>query len=289
MAGSLVVKRAIEMVAKLKCGAGAKENRTREARDMILVFNYIDSLGETDDLSDEQLMAVALTLMWFDAAARESMMRGLQAPGPDFTFIDGKGAQCDARSAEAMRYRFRAPKGGGNWSSFVTTHRIRQTMIGGGAQRARRVCSVTVMAKWVARRQEMLDRLAPPNDESKDVLQYGPGMWIYVGKKRSGNLFYHNANSLATLVHQMLVDAKFIVAAVKFQRSHLIRAYAESAVRSANLSQFSDDFLAGKIDHGKSMWESTYRCALCQRHDNAMRSLADSKRSLIRFEEVIRR
>jgi hypothetical protein len=90
-------------------------------------------------------------------------------------------------------------------------------------------------------------------------------------------------------VRDELLASKFMEERTMFERSHLIRAYSESAVRQANLPQFTEDFLVRKIDHGQGMWASSYTCEPCERHAAAMTALRPPKPSQIRYEEVLRR
>ena len=121
------------------------------------------------------------------------------------------------------------------------------------------------------------------------VARYGECLFVYRGVKAKASLFYSSESWLAARVNSILTASGFLEPDTPFELSHLVRAYAESAVRSCGLAQFTDAVLAARSLHTAGEYQLTYRCEHCARLVASVSALTQSKRAQIRLEEVLRR
>ena len=281
---SPVVQQTLQGIGALQRGV---PDRMRPERDLLVVFQCVADQGNDADLSDRDLMTKAALLLWLDMGARAQMMRGLRPWGDDFHGINRQGLRVPPGPAvEHLRFRFRRPKGGSEWSTWTRCSRARAGRTAFSGSEARRICTVATVCDWALRREGMVKdcKFSLPNKETR---YYGPCLFVHVGVKIKGTMYYPGSQNLAEDVHAWLVRAKFVGAAER-EKSHLIRAHSESAVRSCALSQFTDEVLEDRLLHSAATWKSRYQCKPCTRLQLKVAARTGDERGALSYEEVLR-
>ena len=263
-------------------------DRVRSERDVLGIFKFIDGLGDNSALSDRDLMIKTALLLWIDMGCRAQMMRGIQPWGENLRAFDSQGRRImqitGLQKAEYFKFRYRYPKGGAEWSAWVSCHRCRASHVHFSGSSVARVCSVRTLSDWLLRRHAVVES-GPRSAPNKETIRYGASLFAHKGLRAGALVYFPGSQNLAEFVHGWLLKSLFVEPDVR-EKSHLIRAYSESAVRSVALAQFSNKVLEARLLHSTATWAASYRCSPCTRLVHRVSAL--SKRSELRYEEVLR-
>lgn len=284
-AGSPHIRQTLDGIGGMQRG---KLDLVRPERDLLVVFKFIAGLGDNSLLSDRDLMIKTALLLWFDMGCRAQMMRGIQPWGENLRAFDSKGARISQitalHRAEYFQFRYRFPKGGAEWSEWVSCYRCRASHVHFSGTAVALVCSVRTLSCWLARRHGVVES-GPASAPNRETIRYGPSLFVHTGLKGGSVVYFPGSQNLAEFVHEWLVKSSFVPSDLR-EKSHLIRAHSESAVRSVALSQFSNEVIEARLLHGTATWAARYRCSPCTRLVQRVSAL--SKRGLLRYEEVLR-